>query len=72
MKLVFAVLHVDQPLLEVVVQQPEGRLRRVSVTWLAKELRPIPPSDWNAMVETEIGNQDADALAREKGALLEG
>lgn len=67
-KLVYVVLYPDQRL-QVVVDAPDGKRRRVEITW--KSLEPMPiPKNWLEMVEEELRFQDAEALNRARGRVL--
>lgn len=69
-KLVYVVLHLERPRLDVVVTDTEGYRRKVAVRWLAKQPGSTPPADWPQMVDEEVRLQVAEDKARASGRLL--
>ena len=70
MNLLFAVLHLEAPLLEVTVVNDVGVRRRIEIRWNTKDATQEPPADWLGMVKGELDFQEAEALARSKGRIL--
>lgn len=65
--LVSAVLYLGKSKLEAVVVDGGGARRRITVSWMTKELTNIPPRDWakTALFEAEL--QRGEDLAEETG-----
>lgn len=68
-KLLFVRLFEKEQKLEVAVEDAKGQKRMVTITWLTKELSPLPDT-WFDLVEKELQDQDATALAKSKGRVL--
>ena len=67
-RLISAVLHHKQSKLVALVER-NGVRRQVDVTWQAKDQSDVPPTNWFAMVVTELDVRDADAFAAQRGML---
>lgn len=58
MRLLFATLYLSQPKLAAVVEDPNGKQRRVEVTWSATGIESkLPPPAWADSVKGEVEYQ---------------
>jgi hypothetical protein len=63
MKLVFTSLHLKVPKLTVVVQDDDGKQRRVELTWMATgEESRLPPPQWLESIKGEVEHQRNEEL----------
>lgn len=68
-KLLWLVWSEGKQLLEVTVEDPTGKRRRIDVKWKSRGHSPVPPNWWS-MVEGEVEFQRSDELERASGRAL--
>jgi hypothetical protein len=56
-QLIAVVLHLGQSKLEAVVDDDTQTRRRINLTWISRKRGDLPPDDWAAQVEGEVGYQ---------------
>lgn len=69
MKLVTVVISTKTQTMSVLVEDPNGKHRRISLVWHSKE-PVLLPADWMGLVEAEVNYQLAEELAKASGRRL--
>lgn len=69
MRLLSVVQHLDQPKLEVVIEDDQNHRRRIDYTWMSKDILSVP-DNWLEAVQGEIEYQRSDELAIATGRKL--